>query len=274
MSGRQFCVNRSFLACLLLFLFVISGCERRKKLHVRTETILIDSLEQILPVSSAFVKPLLYTRVSGLGNLPVPKAKAKFISAVLPSILVAKYRIEENRKRLLLLKEEKRWEKEDSTFYLDMKKRYRAKNIDDMVARMGTLPNSIVLAQAAVESGWGQSRFFLQGSNLFGVWSFNQFEPRIEAAKTRSKRKIYLRAYEDMSASIVHYFEILSHARPYRSLRVARLETDDPFRLLPHLKNFSERRTAYTDQLKKIILKNNLTRYDQYQIDPAYIVEE
>jgi Bax protein len=77
-----------------------------------------------------------------------------------------------------------------------------------------------------------------------------------------------------MSASVVHYFEILSHARPYNNLRRARLETTDPFKLLPHLKNFSERRTAYTDQLKKIILRNNLTRYDQYQIDPAYIVEE
>jgi Bax protein len=187
---------------------------------------------------------------------------------------VAKYSIEQNRKKLLMLREEKHWESADSSFYLDMRRRYKAKSIDDMIARMGTLPNSIVLAQAAVESGWGQSRFFLQGSNLFGVWSFNQFEPRIAAGKTRSKKKIYLRSYQDMSASVIHYFEILSHARPYKSLRSARRETTDPFKLLPYLKNFSERRTAYTDQLKKVIVRNNLTQYDQYQIDPAYIIEE
>jgi Bax protein len=272
---KQFRLKQVFsLAGILMLFFIIDGCGRKKTLRVKTETINVDSLEQIVLLDSILVRPFLYTRVAGLGRLPVPKAKAKFISAVLPSILVAKYRIEENKKKLLLLKEAEEWDSADSSFFLDMKKRYRAKNIDDVIMRMGTLPNSIVLAQAAVESGWGQSRFFLQGSNLFGVWSFNQFEPRIAAGKTRNKKKIYLRSYEDMSASVVHYFEILSHARPYNNLRRARLETTDPFKLLPHLQNFSERRTAYTDQLKKIILRNNLTRYDQYQIDPAYIVEE
>jgi Bax protein len=140
---------------------------------------------------------------------------------------------------------------------------------------MGTLPNSIVLAQAAIESAWGQSRFFLEGSNLFGVWSYNPYEPRIAAARTRTNQKrIYLRSYPDMSESITHYFEILSKANAYRTLRKARMETSDPFKLLPHLQNFSERRTFYTNQLKKVIIRDNLTKYDQHQIDPQYFVEE
>ena len=261
-------------ALAILFLGAVSGCENRKTFRLQTNSVRVDSLEQIILVKDTLVKPVLYTNVSGLQYLPVPQAKAKFISAVLPSVLVARYEVEEGKRKVLLLKEKHRWKNTDSTFYLGLKARYKAKDINDLIARMGTLPNSIVLAQAAVESGWGQSRFFLEGSNLFGVWSFNKFEPRMAAAKTRSKKKIYLRSYPDMSESIVHYFEILGKARPYHDLRMARLETSDPYKLLPHLKNFSERRTAYVNQLRRVIELNQLTRYDQYQIDPEFIIEE
>jgi Bax protein len=131
-----------------------------------------------------------------------------------------------------------------------------------------------VLAQAAVESGWGQSRFFLEGSNLFGVWSFDEHEPRIAATKTRGNKYIYLRSYKDMSESIVHYFEILGRAKPYKPLRTARLKTDNPFILLRHLTKYSERGAAYTRQLRKIIKINNLTKFDHYEIDPQYIRED
>jgi len=239
---------------------------------IDTETIKIESLNQIVPVADAFVKPLLYTNVSGLERLPVSEAKTKFISAILPAILVAKHQVETVKIKIDVLREKKNWNEKDSSFYFETKNRYKAKDMNDLILRIGTLPNSIVLAQAAVESGWGQSRFFLQGNNLFGVWSFNANEPRIAAGRARQSKTIYLRAYENMSYSIIHYFEILGGASSYRGLRKAREKKTDPFELLPHLKNFSERRTRYTNQLKAVILQNELTEYDHYQIDPRYLV--
>lgn len=269
---------RQSLSCFVILILIASvcSCEKKKTFRVKTETVNVDSLHKIVLVKDSLVKPVLYTNVSGLSKLPVPEAKARFVSAVLPSILVAKHQVEENKRKVSLLKEKKGWNTEDSTFYLTMKTRYKADNIDDLSVRMITIPSSIVLAQAAVESGWGQSRFFLEGSNLFGIWSFNQFEPRIEAGKTRNKKKIYLRSYADMSQSIVHYFEILGKARPYVSLRKAVYENgnEDPFKILPHLQNFSERRTAYTNQLKRMIEVNNFTQYDHCVIDPQYIIAE
>jgi Bax protein len=265
-----------FVVLLYIVIFCMTGCEKPKSSrHLLTETIKIESLKQIVLVDSVLVRPLLYTHVSGLDRVPTREAKARFISAVLPSILVAKYKIDQNRKRLEGLRIKTNWDGADSTFVTDMRKRYKARNTEELLYRMGTLPNSIVLAQAAIESAWGQSRFFLEGSNLFGVWSYNPYEPRIAAARTRmNQKRIYLRAYPDMSESITHYFEILSKANAYRTLRKARLETSDPFKLLPHLQNFSERRTFYTNQLKKVIIRDNLTQYDQHQIDPKYFVEE
>lgn len=247
------------------------GC-KRKTYTVRTEIVKIRSPKQIEPLPEGFVKPLLYTNISGLERLPVPEAKLKFIAAVLPAILVAKNEIETLSIKMSTLKDNGKWDETDSVFYIETKDRYKAKDIDDLIFRIGTLPNSIVLAQAAVESGWGQSRFFLEGNNLFGVWSYNANDSRMAAGRTRQGKTIYLRAYPDMSRSILHYFEILGSSNAYRSLRKARQLTSDPLEILPHLKNFSERRSAYTKQLKEVILHNNLTKYDEYKIDPEYLV--
>lgn len=246
-----------------------------KGLIVQSEQVKLASHDQIIPVMDPLVKPVLYTNLSGLDKMPVGKAKAKFISAVLPSILVAKHEIEERRKRLMWLRDhEKDWTASDSVFYDDMLHRYRAKDVDDLLVRVVSLPTSIVLAQAAVESGWGKSRFFLTANNLFGVWSFNASEPRIPALQTRENKRVYLRSYENMSESIVHYFEILARSRSYKSLREARQLTDDPFELLPHLKNYSERKLEYTRQLQRMIVRNNFTQFDSYAIDPSYLHED
>lgn len=269
---RSFYTYRFVVIAALVML--MTCCEKRKTFTVATEIIKAESPDLILPITNSLVKPVLYTHVSGLEKLPVRKAKAKFISAVLPSILVAKHHIEQRRQSIVALQEKKSWIREDSILFLDMKSRYRAKDIEDLILRLGPMPTSIVLAQAAVESGWGKSRFFLSANNLFGVWSFNTRESRIVARRTRENKKIYLRSYPDMSESIVDYFEILARSRSYKNLRKARQETADPFAILPHLKNFSERRVLYTNQLKKIIVRNNLTRFDAYQIDPQYLVED
>jgi Bax protein len=252
-------------------MLALAGCRSRGGAVVATEIVNLKSLNEVVMLKDELVKPILYTNVAGLDRLPTLQAKATFISAVLPSILVAKHRIEEDRKHMVTLRDKTEWEVADSTFFLDMQLRYKARTVNDLIGRMRTLPNSIVLAQTAVESGWGQSRFFLSASNLFGIWSFNASEPRIAAARTRGNKMIYLRSYPDMSQSIQHYFEILARSTAYRSLRKARLRTDNPFKLLPHLKYFSERRSAYTRQLKSVILENNLTQYDRFRIDPQYI---
>ncbi len=274
-SMKPLHIYRTLLViCISVFLVAITGCEEKKALHLQTQVVKVESIDQIVLVADALVKPLLYTNVSGLEKLPVRKAKAKFISAVLPAILVAKHEMEQRRIRIIELREKEEWSDVDSIFYADMRNRYRAKDIEDLLIRTTTLPTSLVLAQAAVESGWGKSRFFLQANNLFGVWSFSSRESRMVAKLTRKNKRIYVRAYPDMSKSVIDYFEILARSRSYRSLREARKQTEDPLALLPHLKNYSERRAAYTNQLKKIILRNNLKQFDRYTIDPQYLVED
>jgi Bax protein len=258
----------------IIFLFFLWGCENRKTYRLKTQAIKVDSLEQIVLITDSLVKPFIYSNIAGLEKLPSAEGKHKFISAILPSILVAKYRIEAKRNRIIHLREHKSWDASDSSFYQQTKAHYMAKNDEDLLAKLRPLPNSIVLAQAAIETGWGESRFFIEARNLFGIWSYRGNESRIAAGKTRSKKVIYLRAYRDISGSIVDYFELLARSRAYRGLRNAQLSTSDPIELVSHLNFYSEQHSFYTGQLKKIIVQNNLTQYDRYIIDPAYLVEE
>jgi Bax protein len=220
------------------------------------------------------VRPVLYKNVSGLENLPFYQAKAKFISAVLPAILVAKHQVHNLRSKVIQLKSKSEWTKSDSVFYSEVRSRYKARNIDDLIDRLVALPNSVVLAQAAVETGWGESRFFIEASNLFGIWSYNEKESRIAAETNRGNKTIFLRSYDDMATSISDYFDVLARHHAYKSLRKARLNTSNPYTLVTHLRNYSERKEWYTRQLKRIIRQNKLTKYDSYRIDPSYLVLE
>lgn len=254
----------------LVIAVLVSRCGKKPELHPIRIT--VDSLSQIQLLSDSLVKPIIYTGVQGLEKQPVEMAKKMFISIILPAVLIAKHQLSEEREKLLILKSKKRWSKKDSAYYQDLKLQYKASDLGNLLKRMITLPNSIVLAQAAMESGWGQSRFFREGNNVFGIWSYNRDEPRLKASVKRPNAVVHVRAYKDISHSILDYFKTLSKANAYRELRTALQETDDPFELLPHLKYYSEKRLGYVNQLRILIEQNDLTQYDNYQIDPSYFV--
>ena len=270
---KSFVLTYRFLA-LAALVTSLWGCDGSTTYQVKTEILRIDSLSEIVTIHDSLVKPILYRNISGLDQLPFYQAKAKFISAILPSILVAKHQLHNTKMKIEKLRAKSTWTKSDTVYYHEAKRRYKAKNIDDLINRLITLPNSVVLAQAAIETGWGESRFFIQASNLFGIWSYDEKESRIAAGKTRSDKTIYLRSYDDMSGSITDYFDVLARHHAYKKLRDARLSTSNPYVLANHLKNYSERKDWYTRQLKRVIRQNKLTKYDSYRLDPAYLMIE
>jgi Bax protein len=262
------------ILCILFLVCLLSGCDGDKTFRVRTQIVELDSLSQLEILQDSLVKPYLYTHVDGFDELPFHEAKPRFIAAVLPAILVAKHERETDQKKYKKLSEKKNWTKSDSILFSYLMKRYQVRSTDEPLIRMQTLPNSIVLAQAAVETGWGKSRFFTKAKNVFGIWSFSEKDSRIEANAKRGDKKVFLRSYPDMSGSIRDYFDVLSRSNAFRGLRIIRETTDNPFHLIPYLKNYSERKSKYTRLLKKIIEQNDLTRYDHYQIDPEFLIEE
>jgi Bax protein len=265
--------NFLFVLLSLAAAMSLSGC-KEKTYRVKTETRALSSLRYVEPLSDSLVRPIFYTNVSGFDSLDQEEAKSKFVAIMLPAILVAKHERETDHFKFRQLLEKKEWERQDSALFDYLKHRYDIRKIENATFRMQTLPNSMVLAQAAVESGWGKSRFFKEAKNVFGIWSFSESDQRVEAHAVRGDKKVYLRAYPDLSGSVRDYFDVLSRSNAFRGLRIIRETTDDPFTLIPYLKNYSERKSAYTKLLRTIIEQNDLTRFDGYRIHPDYLEEE
>ena len=238
---------------LLLLSIIVSACQPNDT-TLKPELVILGNHDEIILIQDSLVRPILYQNIPKLYALPLKQIKEKFIAIVLPAVIIAKHDLTQARKQIAELTRKEVWSAEDSTFYGKQLQRFKAKNKDDLLNRMITHPNSIVLAQAAVESGWGSSRFFREGNYLFWIWSYRADEPRIVA----NGDGVYLRKYEDISQSIEDYFVTLGRARPYRQFREARVQSQEVAELLPYLKYYSQRGKAYTDQLAIMVMSSKI----------------
>ena len=71
-----------------------------------------------------------------------------------------------------------------------------------MLLAVDIIPNSIALAQAANESGWGTSRFAKEYNAYFGEYTYNQKIGVIPAEREEGKKElVYSRTLEDKEQS-------------------------------------------------------------------------
>ena len=78
----------------------------------------------------------------------------------------------------------------------------------------------VLLAQAALESGWGNSRFALEGKNLFGIRTYNLTEPHM--LPSNNPKKWGVRVYMHECDSVQHYIDILNNGSAYEEYRKLR----------------------------------------------------
>jgi len=129
--------------------------------------------------------------------------------------------------------------------------------------RIGVIPEPLVLIQAAVESGWGTSRFAVEGNNLFGQRCYEQgcgIAPRGRPDNAR----FGVARFDSVEQSIDSYTRNLNTHPKYRGFRELRqkLRTlDEPLKALDlaqGLIGYSERGQEYVDEIKSMILQNDL----------------
>lgn len=238
------------------------------------ENIEVQSPEDILPLADSLVIPILYQGTVSLAALPTEEKKQKFIDYMLPIILISRHELMEKHSRVLMIKQylvdSISISDQDSLLLIELHEQFKTDDIDILLRRTYPHPTSLVLAQAALESGWGTSRFFVQGNNIFGVWSYSENENRMPARFARAEYHAYVRVFDDLKQAIDHYFVMMGRAKAYYKFRSKRLETNNPFELIPYLTAYSEAGAEYVKKLETIIRVNNLTRYDSYQLHPDY----
>jgi uncharacterized FlgJ-related protein len=142
------------------------------------------------------------------------------------------------------------------------------KIIDDLLYRLDVIPAGLALGQAAYESGYGTSRFAVEGNALFGQWTYGGggMQPQ---QKRAGKGNYGVAAFDWPFDSVRGYFiNLMSHPayEEFRRLRAEARAAGRPLvslQLADGLVKYSERGQEYVDTLKAMIRVNKLDIADQ-----------
>lgn len=201
--------------------------------------------------------------------------KTAFVNTLLPKIKKAEKQILSDRafiekffKKYIFTYSLK--SRSDLMRLLKISRKYRVKqmyNEAEYLKRIDLIPVSLVLAQSAVESAWGDSRFVKEGNNLFGEWTWGK-KGIIPAGRDENATH-KLRIFDTLDASITRYMLNLNRHRSYkdfRTLRAHKREVKEAFTGLDaatKMTNYSQMREVYNRLLANVIRGNGFMGYEQ-----------
>ena len=147
--------------------------------------------------------------------------------------------------------------------------------LEELLNRIDIIPVSLALAQASLETGWGTSRFSIDGNALFGQWTWKTNQGIRPKQRATGKKYSVLR-FSQLAESIENYTHNLnssSHYRSFRSKRNALRKAGYPTdlwaqNLVEKLKKYSSNYEHYIPTVKAIIRENQLTEFDNYSLSP------
>ena len=202
------------------------------------------------------------------------KRKDLFIKIVLPLVLEENNRIKLDRKRLFVIlnknnntKSEKEWIKKKYKQYGVLKN-----DLSTLKIRMDEIPVSLAIAQAAKETGWGTSRFALEGNALFGQWTWTGEGIKPAGADSDTTHKVM--KFKVLKASVRAYQRNLNTHSSYKKFRKERAiqrdnaEVLNSIELVKYINKYAETGEEYTKVLKKIIEQNSLKDFDDANLLP------
>ncbi|MDX1452665.1 MAG: glucosaminidase domain-containing protein [Oleiphilaceae bacterium] len=208
----------------------------------------------------------------------VNQKKEAFFTFLYPVIEQENRHLLNIRRQLLQLAEqedwslsEREWLKRLRALYLnDAEGALKQEDITRLLRRVDIIPPSLVLAQAAIESAWGTSRFARQGNNLFGQWCFEKGCGLVPRQRADGKHHEVAR-FDSVNESVQAYLRNLNAFRAYKQLRDARLKARKNeqaltgSQLVVGLAQYSEQGDAYLRKVSNVIKQNQLERFDDQQ---------
>ncbi|MGC6497587.1 MAG: glucosaminidase domain-containing protein [Candidatus Puniceispirillaceae bacterium] len=250
---------------------------RASKAAIASPEVEVASLQRTakLPTPSSQQAPVIVARTfvktipEAHLDLPVKRQKEAFINMLLPLILAANDEIRQRRQAII-----RAAENGDMSSLEKWARLYRIKTKDmpadriesELLRRADIIPVSLALAQAAIESGWGTSRFAVKGNALFGQWAWDQsagLKP-IEASNSRA----VVRSFPNLFGSVRAYMHNLNTHSEYarfrdrRSLLSGRKRNDLGTKLSVFLDGYAEIGFEYVEKIQTIIRSNDLGQFE------------
>ena len=152
-----------------------------------------------------------------------------------------------------------------------LRKRYKINknaSLKEYLYTIDVVPNSMIMAQAAVESAWGKSRFFKEAKNIFGQWTWSGKGLIPKHRKKGSKHKIKI--FSSYDESVRAYLININKGWAYKKLRDRRAKQRAKHQklsgnyLAEGLHKYSGKKHKYVTIIKNVIRQNNLSIYDIY----------
>ena len=209
---------------------------------------------------------------NNLENFSIKDRKKNFIAELFPVIHSANQVIIE--KRNIFFEIEKKIQSNnlnvlEAAILKKLFNEYKVKNNDlaELKKRIDIVPISLAIAQAAIESGWGTSRFAQEGNAYFGQKIIGIKVDGIRPSDSENPL-IKVRIFENLNDSVKAYLNNLNTHFAYKNFRKSRNELRSFGRTLEgevlanQLKKYSELGNEYINNVQEIIRKNNLSKFD------------
>ena len=255
-------------------------------LNIKTETVLslFKDVEYDLKTVryQKRVKPIYFTQFpKDLDEIKDTKLKKEtFIKIVLPLVVAENEKILNDKIKLKRITSKKMTtDKEKSWLRLKLRE-YKVKNSDisELDKRMDIIPASIALAQAAKESGWGTSRFALEGNAIFGQWTWTG--QGIEPLNKGKHEGHKILRFPILRASVKAYQNNLNTHKGYSEFREKRHsirkrnKSIKGLDLTDTLDRYAQTGKEYTDILEQIIKQNDLSDFETVQLTNSVVKKD
>ncbi len=207
-------------------------------------------------------------------QMPVITKKKIFFRLIAPLVLSSNEQIFAERSRLLDAADKP---ESDRQWLLKLASKYKLATekeqlntelVAELIRRVDIIPVSLALAQAAEESGWGTSRFAVEGNALFGQWDFTG-----RGMKPKQHREALgdygVARFDSPQESVAAYMLNLNTHASYQRLRQQRAELRaskgkiSGYELAKTLNKYSERGQGYVDSLHALMRVNKLAATDE-----------
>jgi Bax protein len=255
-------------------------------LNIKTRTILtlFDDVNYDLKKvrNNKLVKPIYFTQFpKDLDEITsVQLKKETFIKIVLPLVVAENQKILDDRFKLQKIMKKKMTSEKEKSWLRQKLKEYKVKkgDINKLERRMDIIPVSIAIAQAAKESGWGTSRFALEGNAIFGQWTWNG---KGIAPLERNKEQTHkILRFPILRASVKAYKNNLNTHNGYqefrkkRSVLRKRKSSIDGMKLIHSLDNYAQNGKEYTKILAKIMEQNSLKDFENVKLTNTVVKKQ
>ena len=266
----------------IVFTIVISflvACSNHNKIeNIEINNIsLLDSVFAIHKNSdSDYIPPIFVNNIpNSIKELTISERKVTFTKILLANIIENNNNIISERDSIIditkRLSNNRVVTSEERIWLEKIYKIYRCKpyQVKCLLKKVDIIPPSMAIAQTIVESGWGTSRFAIEGNSLFGEHFSNGAKGKYVSASGSS---IKLRAFNSIQEAVKSYSININRHRAYREFRDTRFkmrtnsEKLNSIVLIETLGSYSELGNEYISYIKNIIIKNSLQNYDNTKL--------